>query len=957
MKKFLFIILTASFSYAQIPNEETLLKEAARRNITTPEQALSELRKNGIDENQARALARQQGISMDEFLTTNFASANALSNSSSALPKDPDTSLFLLNDSIPPMLEEYGVNEDVFKADSLYFGYDIFDKNPFLEKEYLLGNIDEGYLVAPGDALRIIVFGNNSLELEAVVDRNGNINISNYGVFFAAGNTFKTLKKRLRTYLGKYFSGLLTTPQNTFLDVSLTQLNPTKVVVVGQVNSPGPQILTTQANPLAALYAAGGVKTAGSLREIRIYRNNKLLKTVDLYDYIVSGSLAKDITLTNNDIVFVPPRISKVFLKGEVKKTAYYELKLGENLPDLIGFSGGLPVSAARDRINILRIDPSNDASDNSDKSFITLNLNTLNKSTSEFDLYDGDQVEVLPLLDRVSNRVTIQGNVYSPGAYSLNKYSDLKSLIVFAARGIQENTYLDKVDVRGVEPTGEQTFASYNLADVLSGLISVPLKDRDDVVVYNADSVRGTQYVFISGYGVEQKLVHFDASTVNFLGQENIESQDTLSTSFSEQTSKFNEINLPTFMPNKGSLDNSSSETNSKRLEFSSELDGVKAEGDSMEKDDETGIVSRPWRKNMSLYDIVFENTVFESISFRENVFDFRIDVKSYDYQAKKYTTRPFRFIDESTLKGVFLKPFDWIIIYDKNVIENSENEVTVSGYVNSPNAFKIEKDMYVEDAILMAGGFSDYADQQTVFVNRSERDPKTDIVSLKYTIDVDSDYITGLKAVPDSGFVLKPKDVITVRKDPTTEELQLIAVDGEVRYPGALVPNLKQVSLSYILEEVGGLTDEALLESSYAERDGRILAIDFSSINKNKPIFQDGDKIVISKNFGSVTTEGALENPSVFSWETGRRAKYYLANSGGKLDKIGGKAFVVLSNGKTIQIGLFNNPKVYPGSKIIVNYKAKKESKEGKFFNDFSNVLGSITGVLTTILLVERL
>ena len=110
-----------------------------------------------------------------------------------------------------------------------------------------------------------------------------------YGVFFAAGNNFKTLRKRLHIYLGKFFSGLLTTPQNTFLDVSLTQLKPTKVVVVGQVNAPGPQILTTQANPLAALYAAGGVKTTGSLREIRIYRNNKLFETVDLYDYISFG--------------------------------------------------------------------------------------------------------------------------------------------------------------------------------------------------------------------------------------------------------------------------------------------------------------------------------------------------------------------------------------------------------------------------------------------------------------------------------------------------------------------------------------------------------------------------------------------------------------------------------------------------------------------------------------------
>ena len=132
------------------------------------------------------------------------------------------------------------------------------------------------------------MFGINSLELEATVDRNGNINIPNYGIFFAAGNTFKTLKSRLQTFLGKYFSGLLARPQQTFLDVSLTQLSPTKVVVMGQVNAPGPHILTTQANPLAALYSSGGVATAGSLRSIKVYRNNKLIHTIDLYDYITT---------------------------------------------------------------------------------------------------------------------------------------------------------------------------------------------------------------------------------------------------------------------------------------------------------------------------------------------------------------------------------------------------------------------------------------------------------------------------------------------------------------------------------------------------------------------------------------------------------------------------------------------------------------------------------------------
>ena len=97
----------------------------------------------------------------------------------------------------------------------------IFLNNPFAQKEYLVGNIDEGYIIAPGDVLRIVVFGDNTLQLEVKVDLNGNINIPNFGMLMISGSSFANLKTRLKTYLGKYFSGLLSSPQRTFLDVSL----------------------------------------------------------------------------------------------------------------------------------------------------------------------------------------------------------------------------------------------------------------------------------------------------------------------------------------------------------------------------------------------------------------------------------------------------------------------------------------------------------------------------------------------------------------------------------------------------------------------------------------------------------------------------------------------------------------------------------------------------------------
>jgi protein involved in polysaccharide export with SLBB domain len=180
---------------------------------------------------------------------------------------------------------------------------------------------------------------------------------------------------------------------------------------------------------------------------------------------------------------------------------------------------------------------------------------------------------------------------------------------------------------------------------------------------------------------------------------------------------------------------------------------------------------------------------------------------------------------------------------------------------------------------------------------------------------------------------------------------------VSGEVNYPRTVVAESKNVSLKYLIDEVGGLTRNAMVENSYVIRDQKTLALDLTNLNMKKAIFQDGDELIIAKNYGSVTTEGAVENPSIFNWVKGKRAKYFISNSGGKLNKIGGKAFVVLNNGNTKRVGFLKNPRVYPDSKVIINYKPIKERKEGAFLNTTTTILGTVTGALTTILLLERL
>ena len=889
MRLFLSLVLFSCFGFSQSNNAQInqALNTAKANNINSKSDVENALRQNGISESQARALARQKGVSYEDILNSNFTDSAVFSEDS---PKDPNVSDLKTNtDSLLVDISDknetpktISIKEEVSNT---YFGYDIFKNNPYLNKEYLLGNIDEGYLISPGDEMRIITYGDNSLEQNVTVDRNGNINIVGYGLFFASGMTFKTLKSRLKLFLGKYLSGLMSSPARTFLDVSLTQLRPVKVVVLGQVQSPGPHILNTSGSALSALYAAGGVKYSGTLREIKIFRNNKLYKTIDLYDYITKGELRRDIRLTNNDIVFVGSRKNSIQLSGELYNPAIYETLPSEDLNNLIKIAGGLPPTTQTNKINISRITPSADRTSKviSDRTLLTVALDKNNVS-----LVDGDKITFFQILDIETNVVSISGHVFDPGVYSLKSYSDLKSLIFDAAKGIKPEVYLERVDVVSVNILdGTETFNSYSLSDVISSDITIKLEDNDRVSVYSIAQVEGVKSISIGGYGVEDQTI--------------------------------------------------------------------------------------AWKENFSLYDFIFsariknqeiqnqleaqiDTTAVDNPDFLTNLLGSRIDLKRYNIETGDFTSMNYDYNDIETLKSVFLVPRDKVVIYEKSVSEPTNKIVSIYGFVTTNATYPLDKNMYIEDVILLAGGFKYEANQTLAIVNRLKIDPINERLTEKFEISLDKDYLLGLKDTPDNGFILDHKDIISIKKQEGYFEAERISVRGEVVFPQSVVLEFRKSSFKSIIEACDGLTKYANLEASYLIRNGEVVAIDLSKVNNSDKIFEDGDELFIESNKGEVKVNGAVQNPSVFIWDKGTRAKKYIRNSGGKT-KEASKSYVVLPNGKTRKVSFFRNPKIFPNSSIFVNTKEKKDKTEGKFLDDFTKVFSIVASALTTVLLAQRL
>ncbi len=874
--RYLFVIILISFTGFSQTNE-TVINQAAQavqsQNINTKEQVVGVLKANGMTETQARQLASQRGISYDQLINELFPNENSENPNMNETPESDS-----LEESEEDSNEEEEIEDEIDDENDgpKYFGYDIFNNNPYLDKEYLLGNIDEGYLIAPGDELRIITYGDNSFEQNVKVDRNGNINIRGYGLFFASGNSFKTLKSRLKIFLGKYLSGLTSDPQKTFMDVSLTQLRPVKVVVLGQVNAPGPHILNTSGSALSALYAAGGVKNSGSLREIKIYRNNKLYKTIDLYDYITKGQLREDVRLTNNDIVFVSVRKNSFLLEGEVYNNAVYELKENEGLSELLNYSGGLPVTAQTTKVNISRITPPANRTKDiiADRELITFNYQEAKEMDKKIHLSDGDKITFFRILDMELNQVTISGHVAEPGMYSLSTYYDLKSLIMDAAKGVLPDVYLERVDITSIL-NGITTLNSYNLNDILNSSTYIELNDMDQVQVYSNERVDGAKFVSISGYGVNN--------------------------------------------------------------------------------------ITTSWKENLNVYDLIFSASQINNPDFLTNLLKSRIDIKRYNNKTGDFNTLSFEFNNQEELKSTLLYPRDEVILYSTSTTENINKTVGIFGYINSPEIYDLEENMYIEDLILLSGGFQLSADQGEVTLNRPEIDVSNERVARKINIKIDKEYLLGLKDKPDNGFLLKDRDIIVVKQILGYQESVRISISGEVNSPQTVVAEFQNSSLRDIIGYAGGFTSYANLDASSLIRDGKLISLDFKNLNAEE-IFEDGDIINIASDKGIVSTTGAVKNESNFIWKKGLRAKSYIKNSGGKIFKEAGKSYVVLPNGRTKKISLFKNPRVLPNSIIITDFTEKGgidgvKSAIEKFIEDFTGTLQFLATTLTSVLVATKL
>src|SRR5690606_22968620 len=198
----------------------------------------------------------------------------------------------------------------------------------------------------------IEMYGNSEASYQLKVSPEGNINIPYIGVVSVAGASIEVATSRIKNKLSSIYSGLRS--GNTQVSVTLSNIRSIKVILSGEIVQPGTYTLPSIATVFNALYSSGGPTENGSLRDIRILRNGRVVATLDVYDFLMRGSLDNNITLRDQDVIYVPTYLSRVELSGQIKRPALFEVKPGETFEELLQYAGGFTENAYQTRIKVV---------------------------------------------------------------------------------------------------------------------------------------------------------------------------------------------------------------------------------------------------------------------------------------------------------------------------------------------------------------------------------------------------------------------------------------------------------------------------------------------------------------------------------------------------------------------------------------------------------------------------
>jgi protein involved in polysaccharide export with SLBB domain len=331
------------------------------------------------------------------------------------------------------------------------------------------------YVLGPGDSLIVNMWGGASDRLTRTIDRQGQIDLPEAGTIMINGLTIAEAQNAIQQALSAQF-------HNEHVEISLGRLRTVRIYVVGDVQRPGAYDVSSLSTPLSALYAAGGPTSRGSLRILRQYRGDRLVREIDLYDFLLKGVRSDVERLQPGDTLLVPPFGPQVTVEGMVHRPAIYELNGEKTLNQVIDLAGGVLRTASLKQINVARIA----AQEN--RTMVSLQLPDdpadVAKKLADFPVQGGDDVVISQILPYNQDAVYLEGHVYRPGKYPYKDGMTVNDLLHSYQDVMPEPSDHAEL-VRLQPPDFRPEIINFNLHDALIGNDSFPLEPFDLIHVF----------------------------------------------------------------------------------------------------------------------------------------------------------------------------------------------------------------------------------------------------------------------------------------------------------------------------------------------------------------------------------------------------------------------------------------------------------------------------------------
>lgn len=363
------------------------------------------------------------------------------------------------------------------------FGRDIFNNKELTFEPEMNIATPQNYRLGPGDAVFIEIYGASQKTIEGTVSPDGTITIEGFGPVQISGLTVKEANSRLRSTLGKRYS-------SSKISLTVGQTRSIMVNVMGEVNNPGTYTLPAFATVFHALYMAGGTNDLGTMRNVKVYRNNRLVSTVDIYDYILNGKLTGNVRLADNDVISVGTYDCLVNITGKVKRPMYYEMKKNESVATLLKYSGGFTGDAYKKSVRLVR---------KAGKEYSVYNIDEFDMSS--FQLADADSVSVDSILQRYSNMVEIKGAVFRPGMYQVGGNINSVRTLIENADGLKEEAFTARAVMHRMKPDRTLEVIPVDVEGILAGRTAdIPIQNNDVLFIPTKQEMMEEQTITIHG-------------------------------------------------------------------------------------------------------------------------------------------------------------------------------------------------------------------------------------------------------------------------------------------------------------------------------------------------------------------------------------------------------------------------------------------------------------------------